>query len=127
MQLARYAPEAEFALNRSRLVVGTSGLAGELGHLPIGSSDVTNINAHRPPGLAAVGDWECSCRQRGHLEGIASVRALIRRLQNSGYEVDPRSAVGPQLARLLDSPDERITLLCTTPGGSWDEPWQAQS
>jgi predicted NBD/HSP70 family sugar kinase len=108
MQLARYAPEADFALNRSRLVVGTSGLAGELGHLPIGRSDVQNINAHRPSGLAPVGDWECSCRQRGHLEGIASVRALIRRLQNSGYPVDPRSAVGPQLTRLLDSPDERI-------------------
>jgi predicted NBD/HSP70 family sugar kinase len=107
LQLAPYRLGEHFALTRSHLVVGSHGYAGELGHLPI-NGVWRAINEDRPANLAPLADWECSCRQRGHLEGMAGVHALKRRLSQSGYKIDADEAVGPQLDRLLANPDDRV-------------------
>jgi predicted NBD/HSP70 family sugar kinase len=52
---------------RGRLYTGVSGLAGELGHLPL-----------QPDGP------ECTCGNRGCLETVASDRAILRFLQDKG-------------------------------------------
>jgi len=107
MQIARHRPGQPLAFIKSRLVVGTNGFAGELGHLPISTSIRESINADRPRRLAEISDWWCSCQQRGHLEGLASVRALMQRLrQSSGYEIEVDAPMGPQITKLLENPDE---------------------
>jgi hypothetical protein len=106
MHIAPHRPGDPLAFVASRLIVGTNGFAGELGHLPVSASVIDNVNADRPKGLAPVMDWECSCRQRGHLEGLASARALMRRLSESNYDLVLDDPNGPQVTRLLDKPDE---------------------
>ena len=74
----------------SRLVEGTNGLAGELGHLPIGRRLITDLNAANPHDeLAPISydEWSCSCGRKHHLEAFASGAALVRRLQASGYDI----------------------------------------
>ena len=107
MQIARHRPGQPLAFIKSRLIVGTNGFAGELGHLPISSSIRESINADRPRRLAEISDWGCTCPQRGHLEGLASVRALMQRLRDSsGYEIEDDAPMGPQITKLLKNPDE---------------------
>jgi hypothetical protein len=108
MRVAPHRPGEPLAFIPSDLIVGTNGLAGELGHLPIGASVISNVNSDRPKGLAPIMNWECSCRQRGHLEGLASARALSRRLSASRYALVMDDPHGPQLTRLLDKPDEGV-------------------
>lgn len=107
IQLARYRPDGNFALNRSHLVVGSQGLAGELGHLPMSTSDLIEINTPPVTGLRPMRDLECSCGQVGHLEGRASSRSVLRRLHASGYPLDLRSLVDPQLERIVAQSDAR--------------------
>jgi len=74
----------------SRLIEGANGLAGELGHLPIGRRLIEDLNKANPyKELAPISydDWPCSCGRRHHLEAFASGAALVRRLQASGYEI----------------------------------------
>ncbi len=73
----------------ARLMVGTNGFAGELGHLPISGATVKEIEANPPEGLARIDHkrWVCSCGGHGHLEALASGTAFARRMQASGYEV----------------------------------------
>jgi predicted NBD/HSP70 family sugar kinase len=80
---------SELSFISARLMVGTNGYAGELGHLPISKSTVQDITADPPEGLAAIGyrRWGCSCGGHGHLESLASGTAFARRMQASGYEV----------------------------------------
>ncbi len=74
----------------SLLVEGTNGLAGELGHLPIGRRVVEEMNEEcEADDLAPMDydDWVCSCKRKHHLEAFASGTAVLRRLKNSGYEL----------------------------------------
>lgn len=70
----------------SRLVEGTNGLAGELGHLPIGRRLIEDMNAASDDLAPMLYDkWKCSCGRLHHLEAFASGAALVRRLEASGY------------------------------------------
>jgi predicted NBD/HSP70 family sugar kinase len=73
----------------SRLIEGTNGLAGELGHLPIGRRLIAELNEANPyDELSPISyDWSCSCGRKHHLEAFASGAALVRRLRASGYEI----------------------------------------
>jgi predicted NBD/HSP70 family sugar kinase len=79
---------------QARLMIGTNGYAGELGHLPISNATVQAIAKDPPEGLAPIGHWACSCGGYGHLESLASGTAFARRMQASGHEVmnDPARA-----------------------------------
>lgn len=70
-----------------RLYSGISGVAGELGHLPID-----------PNGPV------CRCGNRGCLETIASSSAALRTLVEAGYLDTPDLAAGMSLARNDDGP-----------------------
>lgn len=73
----------------ARLMVGTNGYAGELGHLPISPTTVTEITKDAPEGLAAIDfkHWSCSCGGHGHLESLASGTAFARRMEASGHQL----------------------------------------
>jgi predicted NBD/HSP70 family sugar kinase len=60
-------------ITAGRLLLGTGGLAGEIGHLPVGQAGPV-----------------CRCGNRGCLETVASPVAIARLLQDSwGYAVTP--------------------------------------
>lgn len=105
LQLARYERSGTFALTRSRLVVGSAGLAGELGHLPMFKSDLADVNAGLLPGLKPVSAVECSCHNRDHLESYATLRALSRRLTLSGYG---DLLARPDFREVLDHADDEV-------------------
>jgi predicted NBD/HSP70 family sugar kinase len=74
----------------AKLIAGTNGFAGELGHLPIGKPVVLARNKECPDGLAKLSyeRAECSCGPgRHHLEAFASADALLRRLEASGLAI----------------------------------------
>jgi len=73
----------------ARLMAGTNGYAGELGHLPISAPTVRDITRGAPDGLAPIDveNWSCSCGGYGHLEALASGTAFARRMEASGYEL----------------------------------------
>jgi predicted NBD/HSP70 family sugar kinase len=84
----------------SKLIEGTKGLAGELGHLHVDRQTIVDINKNPVEGLAAI-DYEkgkCSCGNKHHLESFASAPALLRRLEASRLSV-PQD--GPSQERLL--------------------------
>lgn len=86
----------------SKLIEGTNGLAGELGHLPIGRKFVEELNETRDIDDLADIDydaWKCSCGRPHHLEAYASGAALVRRLDESGYSLPPE---GNGAAHLLE-------------------------
>jgi predicted NBD/HSP70 family sugar kinase len=87
----------------SRLIAGSGGLAGELGHLPISNSVVATVNAQRDSLAGISYGSECSCGRRGHLESLAGARALVRRLKSSGYDLDERLPVRAQIDGVLES------------------------
>jgi predicted NBD/HSP70 family sugar kinase len=95
----------------SRLVEGTNGLAGELGHLPIGRRAVEEVSHESRDVLTAMNydRWECSCGRKHHLETFASGRAVIRRLQESGYDIpeDGRDQLEILRSDLAQNPDEQ--------------------
>lgn len=93
----------------ARLISGTNGLAGELGHLPIPVATIERRNDMNPFDDLAPLDWEqakCVCGRRRHLDAFASGRAFVDRMEASGYQFpsDPlekaeviRSALGGEL------------------------------
>lgn len=97
----------------SRLIAGSNGLAGELGHLPISGSVVANINAERGALGAISSKWECSCGRNGHLESMTGARALMRRLKATDYTFDEHAAIGPQIDKLFQDPASAASA--TTP------------
>lgn len=105
------APHSEERLSfiDSRLIEGTNGLAGELGHLPIGRKLIEEINSKSHGDLAKMDfdGWQCSCGRSHHLEAFASGRAVVRRLQASGMSVpeDGRGRMS-MLRAALEEPDE---------------------
>ncbi len=72
----------------ARLISGTNGLAGELGHLPLPASIIEQRNRENPfPDLAPL-DYEnarCCSGHLRHLDAFASGRAFVERLEASGY------------------------------------------
>lgn len=73
----------------SRLIEGTNGLAGELGHLRIDKRVIEEINESASENLAALDyeRWRCSCGHKHHLEAFAGTAALVRRLRASSFEI----------------------------------------
>lgn len=100
------APHTERRLSfiDSRLIAGTNGFAGELGHVPVGRSVISERNRECPSGLAKLSyeQAECSCgKGRHHLEGFASADALLRRLEASGFNVPHGSRGQTSLVRSI--------------------------
>jgi predicted NBD/HSP70 family sugar kinase len=86
------APHTERRLSfiDSKLIAGTNGLAGELGHLPVDKQVIVERNRDCPAGLVKFKyeRAECSCGEgRHHLEAFASADALMSRLEASGMAV----------------------------------------
>jgi hypothetical protein len=72
----------------ARLMMGTNGYAGELGHLPISKATVREITLDPPEGLATIDHQSvCSCGGHGHLESLAGGTAFALRMERSGYRV----------------------------------------
>jgi predicted NBD/HSP70 family sugar kinase len=67
---------------RARLMVGTQGAAGEIGHLPIASSEITARYKDESKGLRKLSvKARCSCNSIDrHLEALAGSQAFTRRL-----------------------------------------------
>ncbi|MEX1141127.1 MAG: ROK family protein [Thermoleophilaceae bacterium] len=83
--LDRFSPTRS-AFLETKLIEGSHGFAGELGHLVISARDIDDLNADLPDGLAPIDqDSSCSCgtADRVHLEAVASAAALIRRWKAS--------------------------------------------
>jgi len=91
------------AFTWSRLVEGTQGLAGELGHLEIPPGVVAELNKRKHPGLARLDlKAQCSCGRAGHLESVAGGAALARRIEASP-ELDAE-ALGLQTGPTREGP-----------------------
>lgn len=128
MELRPHHPKRLSFLDSS-LIVGTSGYAGEIGHLPASHSVVAAVQRFSGRGdvpdphdrLARLRlDRVCSCGAKGgaaelddmgaaaHLEAVAGAWALADRLHDSGYDLDEQAAVGDQIGRLLERIDPEI-------------------
>jgi hypothetical protein len=94
----------------SLLIEGANGLAGELGHLPIGRTLIEDLNGAAPQDLADMNydEWRCSCERTRHLDAFTSGAALVRRLKASGYAIpDDARADASYLRAIMDGePDE---------------------
>jgi predicted NBD/HSP70 family sugar kinase len=102
----------------ARLIEGTGGLAGELGHLPVGRRLIKDVSeASKGHGLKAMDydGWICSCGKEHHLEAFASGDALLRRLNASGYDIPDASESHEELLRAIAEddldPEQRRALL----------------
>ena len=96
----------------SKLIVGTHGFAGELGHLPVDKQTISARNQDNPyKGQLArleFDRWTCSCGRKHHLEAFASGAALIRRMKNSGIPVPDSS---PERLRFIRGVHENPNAL----------------
>jgi ROK family len=84
----------------SKLIEGTSGFAGSLGHLRIEKRVIEDINSDRVAGLGRL-DYDrlrCSCGKHHHLQAFVSVPGVLARLEGSDYEMPTDSQ---SRARLL--------------------------
>jgi predicted NBD/HSP70 family sugar kinase len=73
----------------SKLIEGTSGFAGSLGHLRVEKRVIEEINKDPVKGLGRV-DYDgllCSCGKHHHLQAFVSVPGVLARLQASDYEM----------------------------------------
>lgn len=68
---------------QARLIEGTDGLAGELGHFQIDKAIVDEINGAPSDGLAEIVRVPCSCGQQGCLESYAGGNAFVERMRAS--------------------------------------------
>lgn len=89
----------------TKLIEGTSGLAGELGHLPVGRRLIKEVNEGSDLAPMDYDTWLCSCGKPRHLEGFASGKALLRRLRESGYEIPETSRAHERLLSAIASED----------------------
>jgi len=99
LKLGRFAPAEGFALSRSHLIVGSRGLAGEIGHCAV----------IEPAGGDALSYEGCSCGapNERHVEGFISARAVMSRMNKTvGEQVDLSEALGPQFERLYAARDD---------------------
>jgi len=67
----------------ARLLEGTNGLAGELGHFHVEQSDVDDVTADPPAGLSEIIAGQCSCGRAGCLESLAGGNAFVERMRVS--------------------------------------------
>jgi|GEM_PF-6202828 len=86
----------------AKSIEGTHGLAGELGHLPVGRDLIEEINQGSSE-LAPMDydSWTCSCGRNHHLEAFASGMALLRRFRASGYDIPETSEGHAALLRAI--------------------------
>jgi len=71
---------------RSSLIEGTSGFAGEIGHLAISNALMRRVNSEAQNELAPLSrKWLCGCGQKMHLESLASATALVRRIRSTTW------------------------------------------
>lgn len=97
-----------FRLNASTLIVGSEGLAGELGHLPTSQEVRAAINRARGP-LAPLNDLPCSCGARNHLEGRVGVHVLLDRLRRTDPQlVPPDRPIFETVASLVGRPTDLV-------------------
>ncbi len=89
----------------TKLIEGTSGLAGELGHLPVGRRLIEEVNENSDLAPMDYDTWLCSCGKSRHLEGFASGKALLRRLRESGQEIPETNKAHTRLLRAIASED----------------------
>lgn len=77
----------------SKLIEGTNGLAGEIGHLPVDRAIIDDINKNAVAGLTRIdyAGQRCSCGKTGHLEALANVSALLNRLRRNGEQLDRKA------------------------------------
>ena len=93
---------ARAAFLDARVVLGANGVAGsELGHVDACATLVDALDRERPDALAPLSPgWPCSCGRLGHLEALVGAKAYMRRLEASGYSLDPVASLRNQLAEL---------------------------
>lgn len=89
----------------SKLLEGTNGLAGELGHLPVGRRLINDVNDDSDLRPMDYDSWRCSCGKPHHLEAFASGMALLRRLRESGYDIPESSDGYGRLLRAIAADD----------------------
>lgn len=89
----------------TKLIEGTSGLAGELGHLPVGRRLIAEVNERSELAAMDYDSWLCSCGKSRHLEGFASGKALLRRLRESGYEIPETNEAHERLLSAIATGD----------------------
>lgn len=72
---------------QASLLVGASGLGGNLGHLPVPAALLAHLNQGRPNGLGSLrASSRCSCGAEGHLESLAAAPGVIGRLPDEEAE-----------------------------------------
>lgn len=92
----------------SRLIEGTHGFAGLIGHLPIGRGFVEEVSEDSAPHLKPIEyDWPCSCGKVHHLEAIAGGTAIGRRLDDADLERTSNPKTRERILRSLHESDER--------------------
>ena len=81
----------------SKLIEGTKGFAGEIGHLHLDKRVIDKVNKDQLAGLARIDyeRWTCSCGRRHHLEAFASAPGLMRRLRASDVDI-PEDGAGQE-------------------------------
>jgi len=118
IELAPHKRNALSSFIDARLMIGTNGYAGELGHLPISLATVQDITRAPPEGLDPIefDRWACSCGEHGHLEALASGTAFARRMDASGHhEVmgdDARARTQALIRDRSNAPAQRALLDC---------------
>jgi len=73
----------------SRLIEGTSGFAGSLGHVRVEKRVIEDINKDLVKGLARL-DYDglrCSCGKHHHLQAFVSVPGVLARVEASDYDM----------------------------------------
>lgn len=91
------------------LLIGATGLGGNIGHLPVPPALLNELNHGLPNGLTPLRPTSsCSCGAKGHLEGFASSGAVIGRLPTSEVAVVNRQTAMFLRDRLVRDQDELV-------------------
>lgn len=107
VKLAKSDPTT-FRLSNSTLIVGSEGLAGEIGHLRTRPDVLKRINDKSKP-LAPLRDLLCSCGAKGHLEGRIGIRALVDRLRRTDPKLVPQETpTATELESLVAHPSDVV-------------------
>lgn len=92
---------------QARLVEGTDGLAGELGHFQLDQAIVDEIAGEPGNGLAGIVRLPCVCGQRGCLESYAGGNAFVERMRASSIgSQNGRMTVTSVMSQVLDGDDD---------------------
>ncbi|MBK5218978.1 MAG: ROK family protein [Thermoleophilia bacterium] len=67
----------------SHLIEGR-GFAGEIAHLPISAADIDELGKRGDGLIALTPSHKCHCGRKICLESVASARAVVKRVRNSG-------------------------------------------